>query len=448
MSQTENVPTLLAGVARADITPPVGIKSAGYAARGPLTRFHDSLLATALVLSDGAQQVALLSCDLLGLDAETVKEIRQQVQARTGLPEGALTVACTHTHYGPDPCRELTDPQVRAYRANLIHTLVGIVAVAAAEVQPARLRVGWGMSSIGVNRREKLPDGRIILGQNPTGPIDRAVGVARLNALSGEPLACIVNFQTHPVSQTGEVAHISADYPGKMRDVVETLTGASCLFLQGACGNINALRKEPHYESARSLGVRLGCEVVRLWEICGSPTAIDLSPAPLRVTSKVIGLPRMRYGSRDAAAALVADLSQEIEQLSADPARQDGRVAWAQRRLQRAQQALESWETGTELEPVSAEVQAWCVGDFALVTAPGEIFNQIGARVKTASPFAHTFFVGYANGSIGYVPVPEAYPEGGYEVTHASQVAPDAAALLTETCDQLLRELTDKDTKN
>ena len=81
------------------------------------------------------------------------------------------------------------------------------------------------------------------------------------------------------------------------------------------------------------------------------------------------------------------------------------------------------------------------MGGLALVTAGGEIFTEIGARVKGGSPFPHTFYVGYANDSIGYVPVPEAYAEGGYEVTHASQVDPEAAGILTEGSLRLLAQL-------
>lgn len=427
--------TLLVGVARADITPPVGIKSAGFAGRGPLSRLHDPLLATALVFASGDDRVALVSCDLLGLDAATVGEVRALVEARTGIPGEAVTLACTHTHYGPDPYRAADDPLVQAYRANLIHTLAGVVAVAAADVAPARIGVGWGASDIGINRREKRPDGSIVLGQNPEGPIDRAVGVVRIDGADGAPLACIVNFQTHPVSQTGQVDHVSADYPGKMREVVEAVTGATCLFLQGASGNINALRMEPCYEPARTLGVRLGCEVARLWEVVGPPA--DAAPL-IRATSDVIELPRTRYGSPEAAADLVSSLEADIAGL---PEEETGRRHWAETRLARAQAALESWKTGVPLEPVLAEVQAWRVGDLAVVTTPGEVFNQIGAAVKADSPFSGTFFVGYANGSIGYVPVPEAYPEGGYEVTHASRVAPEAAGQLTDACLTALKAL-------
>ena len=49
--------------------------------------------------------------------------------------------------------------------------------------------------------------------------------------------------------------------------------------------------------------------------------------------------------------------------------------------------------------------------------------------------------VGYTNGSIGYVPTVDAYPEGGYEVTHACQVDPEAGGMINENCLALLRQV-------
>jgi hypothetical protein len=301
--------------------------------------------------------------------------------------------------------------------------------------------IGWGTSYIGINRREKRPDGTVILGQNPDGPIDRAVGVLRIDAAPSEdapngcPLACVVNFCCHPVSQTGTVDHISADFPGKMCEVVETLTEVPCLYLQGASGNINASIMEPEYEPARTLGVRLGCEVVRVWE-----TIRPQPVAGLEVRSSTVHLPKIRYGSQENAAALVAALEAEVREHTENPTSLS-RLKWAEIRLERAQRVLESWTTGVLEEPLEVELQAWRLGDLALVASPGEIFNQIGVQVKEGSPAAETFFVSCANDSIGYIPIAEAYADGGYEVTHASRVDPPAAGLLTQGCLDLLREL-------
>ena len=60
-------PTLTAGVARATITPPVGIDMSGFAGREPSLGIHDELYATALVFEEGEERVALVTCDLLFL---------------------------------------------------------------------------------------------------------------------------------------------------------------------------------------------------------------------------------------------------------------------------------------------------------------------------------------------------------------------------------------------
>jgi len=420
------------GIARADITPPVGIPMVGFAGRGPSIGVNDPLLATALVVTDGEQKAALVGCDLLDLGAAVVGEIRQEISARLGIQPTHVTISCTHTHYGPDSYRSESASDVAAYRANLIYKLTGIVQEAAANMQKVRMGVGWGTSDIGINRREKRPDGQIILGKNPDGAIDRQVGVLRLDKEDGTPLACLVNFACHPVSQSGRMQLISADFPGKMRQVVEQLIGAPCVYLQGACGNINSIMLEHSYEPARTLGTRLGCEVVKVWEGVETAEANGIAAA-----SETVSLPQIMYGSEAEVEQLTKNLTEQLERMQETGAN-EGSIYWAQRRLERVSQALESWRTGELLEPITAELQAWRLGTFGFATAPGEIFNEIGTTVKQQSSLENTFFLGYTNGSIGYVPTVESYPEGGYEVTHACRVNPEAEEIITAGCLRLL----------
>jgi neutral ceramidase len=53
------------------------------------------------------------------------------------------------------------------------------------------------------------------------------------------------------------------------------------------------------------------------------------------------------------------------------------------------------------------------------VALPGEIFVELGLALKKASPFKHTLIAELANGSVGYVPNREAYPQGNYEIVSA-----------------------------
>ena len=54
----------------------------------------------------------------------------------------------------------------------------------------------------------------------------------------GETLGTVVNYACHPTTLAWENTLISPDYVGAMREVVERDTGAPCLFLQGASGDL------------------------------------------------------------------------------------------------------------------------------------------------------------------------------------------------------------------
>ena len=56
---------------------------------------------------------------------------------------------------------------------------------------------------------------------------------------------------------------------------------------------------------------------------------------------------------------------------------------------------------------LDVEVVGLRVGEFVLVTFPGELTVQIGLNIKKASPHKHTFVAGYTNGYIYYAPTEE-----------------------------------------
>ena len=91
--------------------------------------------------------------------------------------------------------------------------------------------------------------------------------------------------------------------------------------------------------------------------------------------------------------------------------------------------------------PLEVEVQVIAFSDdVAIVSLPGEIFVELGLAIKKASPFKHTFIAELANGSIGYVPNREAYPQGNYEVVSARGEA-GSGEMLVETALKLLEEV-------
>ncbi len=67
-------------------------------------------------------------------------------------------------------------------------------------------------------------------------------------------------------------------------------------------------------------------------------------------------------------------------------------------------------------------------------------FVEIGQEVKQDSPFKHTLFSGYSNDGWAYIPMPDAYPLGGYEV-EITPLSSAAAEQVVAECLTLLREL-------
>jgi hypothetical protein len=428
---------LTAGVCRVTITPPIGIGMVGFAGRGPSDSVHDDLTATALAISDGERGLMLVALDLLYLPAGVAALIRSAAAERAGLSPDAVHLLCSHTHYGPEVGNdtELPSEEVAGYRADLTRKIAGAAAAAWAGRQEARFLYASGESRIGVNRRERLPDGRIILGQNPSGPIDRRLDVVRLDTAGGAPLATLVGFACHPVSQGGRMTHLSADIPGRMRAAAEALTGSPCLFIQGAAGNINPVQMEHSYEPARRLGTILGAVVVQAYE--------EAEPEPAERIGTLradLSLPAMSFPTVEAGRSAVEALEAEHQRLRAAGAA-SGSLWWCEHRLKRARAMRESRESGQPLPTVAAEVSAFHIGPLAAVTVPGELFCEIGMRIKAASPFPHTLIAGYTNGSVGYLPTPEAYDEGGYEVTHACRVDSGAGAMIEAEAGRLLGEL-------
>ena len=74
--------TLQIGIARADITPPIGIEMIGFAGRDPSFEVHDALHATALAVGEGETLTTL--ADLMGIAEADRASFYGLTQARFG----------------------------------------------------------------------------------------------------------------------------------------------------------------------------------------------------------------------------------------------------------------------------------------------------------------------------------------------------------------------------
>lgn len=423
---------LRAGAAERAITPPVGVDLTGFVARlAPSNALRDDLFARALVLDDGATRLALLSLDLLGLSTDLAERIRGTIAAALGIPPTRVMLACSHTHSGPAALRLIgCGEQDPAWVASLPARLVAVAREAARQLRPARL----GVATADV-ARDRLSMNRCV----SDGPLDATLGVAWIDGLDGRPIATLVSFACHPVVLGPENLAISADWVGALSHQVSSARGGPTLFLNGACGDVNPARRGTA-AIAQEMGERLA------------------SRALATIESAVRGTVSLRAAWCDHRVSL--DRLPGLDELEAVRAESQVRLPWPPSPegvvRQRIAAAMERWvdETraailqGTAPRDLPAPLQAFGIGDLAIVAVPGELFSRLGQEIKESLPSRATFVATYSNGSVGYIPTPEAYPLRGYE-THAAYryygypapLAPSAGEELRDRAIALVRQI-------
>jgi hypothetical protein len=432
---------LRVGVAKTDITPPVGVRMEGFEGRAfSALAVHDPLWVRALVLDDGERRAGIVALDICGVSEEMVAQVRDAASSCSGVSPDGLMIAATHTHSGPrEPGDDASDDE-RAYWGSLPEKLIGVIGEAASAVEPARIGAASGWSAVGMNRRQRMWGGGVWLGRNPLGPFDTEVGLVRVDRSDGAPLAGVLNYACHAVCLSHHNYLLSADYPGYAIHFLEERMGdgATGIFLNGACGDIDpreywegyGFANDSGFPQAESAGRDLAARAMAVWD-----TTDMRDDARLAFERRQVELPT----NPGRAIAASEEALARAEQATAGPdeawspyvtwqSRPD--PEWARQRLQRLREAGAG--------PVTGEIQAIRAGPVTFLGWPGEIFCELGMRVKRASPLASTYIIGYANGSIGYVPTPEEFPLGGYEVDCAVHLDDNAGLVLVEQSLRLL----------
>jgi neutral ceramidase len=404
--------TLSAGVARVDITPPLGLPLGCWAARSALARGAvEPLVAQALVLSDGERTAAIIATDLVFVGAGLAAVVRERVGDLTGLAPHTVSVHASHNHSAPSLARGSTVgglpdiPAFERYGEALGDLLAGAVYAAWRRLAPARI-------GSAVGHAPGLSGNRVIKER----PVDDSITVVRIDRADGAPLAAIVNIAVHPITVGGVSSGWDAEFIAPLRESFEAaVPGVECIFLQGCAGDVapfdwwfGSAEATPHgYEARDRLGRGIGEAALALY-----PSIETSAGARLAAESKWLELRRRRHGYD------VVELRALLAGLEASPA-PEWPETWAPEvhTMTSAQMFPGGYQRGAlamyldmveraEL-PARAEIVGIAVGDTAIVTNPFELFNQAGVRIKAASPFGTTLTAAYANDYAGYLPESE-----------------------------------------
>jgi len=403
---------LLAGVATVDITPEPGLRLWGYSNRASAaTGTLDPLMAKAVVLKVGEKSAAIVTLDLgRAPEPAVIDRIRERTRTECGVEN--LFITASHTHSAPT--MESTSGAPNPFAEEVGQQIADLVAKATKTAVPVRIGVGRGTADLAHNRRKFLPDGRVAMQwrnaeHTPTSPVDPEFAVIRLDTVDGQPLAVLFHYACHPVVLGPDNLQYSADFVGAACKTVTEALSAPCLFLQGACGNINPyLDKTPldkgGVEAMQTTGRKLG--ELLLATSRSIKTKAPVTPT-LEFDAQVIPV-RTRWDIE--APEVQAVLSK----------------AYGPR--------FENYIAGTiKNNIVPCTLTTLLIdGDLALVGMPGEIFVQFQTDLKRRSPVRDTFLVGYTNGYHAYFPTLRDAAAGGYGGKTATYVEPGAGERLTD----------------
>lgn len=392
---------LRAGVSKVEITPPLGEKMWGYFDRtAPAQGQLDPLFARVLVLEAGGKRLALVVLDL-GRVFGPAEIARLRAEARKSSAVDYVLIQATHTHAGPVILDEYPSDAVPAWESAALEKIGKAIDDAANHTVDAVLGTGYGVAYIGYNRIRVNPDGTVkMFWRNstrvPTAPVDPTVSVLRVDTREGKPLAILVNYSCHPVVFGADNLQYSADFPGVMVKTVEEAFagGPLCFFLQGAPGDINVYDattpvKEDAVGKRDWSGRTLGEEAARVAKSIQSVS--DPEPS-LNFVEDVMTF-HLRWNPGKFRQALLAAYGEKI---------------------------FASYAPRIKEEIVTPVATVLINKRLALMTMPGEPFVDFQINWRDRCPVRDAFFLGYANGYLGYFPTIRAASLGGYGAASAT----------------------------
>jgi len=373
------------------ITPPLGVPMAGYAQReGVAEDVHDELTARAVAFESEGHAAALVAVDTCMLPMDLCDQVGMRIEERTGIPGSNVIAAAVHTHSGPALHQE------SSYRWLLPDLVSSAVELAWKRREPAYASYGNGQAEgLCVNRR------------SPDGPVDETYTYLAFRDGDDQLLGMLFAYPLHGVVMGSNNLALSADYIGVARQSIERcMPGSTAVFVAAPSGEMNPLTP-----SVRALLAEHG--------------------AAYYTADPLTGIYDRTSGTFDEAGELGHQVAEAVlEGLMAGTPLADGPLLASTRHV----------ELGDDLS-IEATLRTMRLGDAAIIALAGEHFVATGMRLREMAQDAglHPIVLSHA-GQLTYVPPPEAFAEGGYEVYLARKrgIAEDAQTRILANVRQML----------
>ncbi|HRE79836.1 MAG TPA: neutral/alkaline non-lysosomal ceramidase N-terminal domain-containing protein [Opitutaceae bacterium] len=413
------------GVARVDITPPIGIyaRSWGLAKHDVAEGIHRPLTATVCALGDSPAPMVLISVDLgWWKSREDEAYLRSGLLSALSLPESHLLISFSHTHAGPslsrDEAQQPGGELITPYLAFLKEQLIAAARAALQTRQSAHLSWRWGRCDLATHRDLPEPGtSRFVVGYNPQERADDTLLVGQVIAASdGKTIATLVNYACHPTTLAWDNRLISPDFPGAMREVVERETQSPCLFLQGASGELApAEQYKGDTAVADRHGRRLGhavLSVLNAWPDQQQQFSEVVESGAALATTRTLPFPSSTRQHAECAPlelALkpmpsIAEIERELQACTDRTTSERLRRARGVRRIvgEGSHYAMPLW--------------IWKLGEAYLIATPSEAYSALQETVRHHFPQRPIAVLNVTNGYVGYLPPSEHASRDQYSV--------------------------------
>ena len=483
LSESARAGELKAGVAKVDIA----------AEGGPI---NDPPYVKALVLDDGITKAVIITVDAVAvaeigsIKNDYIPKVRAQLKKDLGIEGVNVLLNASHCH--ARICPDVAERTVKA------------VKMATENMEAVLVGSGSGSENrVMENRRIKLKDGttadvRHAYALPPDeeiaeiGPVDPEIGLLRLDRKDGSTMAVVYNFAMHPIQGVPSGAN-TADVTGFASTVIEDnlSEGTIALFLQGCGGDINpveykavssprdaeplgnllglsalrALRKiKPNEETTlKTISERLQlprrnneahiksmeAEQQKLLASLGGTSLNWQTFMPLVTKYNAKGKYPSYYSHRYLHDDLIGrDNMKKMDEVNRSNMKRYLNNIYTMEKLTRVAANLrllkkhQAEYDADKKHIVDVEVMGLRIGDFRLVSFPGEVTVPIGLNIKKASPHEKTFVAAYSNGYIYYAPTDEQLKNvGGAQEDSDTQVAPGWQKMFEDKAQEMLKKL-------
>ncbi len=410
------------GVGETVITPSANMLMAGFSKSQVSTGIHDDLHARTLVVEDASGNVSMLmTVSILGVTQELADRIREGIKERTGITGEKIIISATHTHSGPAVGRG--NDAGSSYPGELVAKCVESAVIAWKSRTPGRIGIESAeVFELGRNRRRLLYGG-----VHP----DPEVAVIRIENAKGKLLGVAFNYGCHPSGLDWSNTLFSEDWPYFAIKKIKQTIGENVwvAFFQSAQGNINV----GYTAELSAVGVEMPVRTYWYIEKKGNQMAeavLKVLPSIKTGNDKQIKVAQdeFDYPLRENYPVTEAEAEKSLGEANARLAYLEERAEFAGTRTldnarvevfsanQKLNSAKKFYGSQPRPETRKLEQQSVRIGDAVFVTFPGELFSEIGLRIKMESPYEKTFVIGLASGGGGYLPASKEYIDGDYEV--------------------------------